>query len=61
MVTANFNLSYEGPEWSFLAINGKENYDALFKGGIKVRNEPLDGSVIHSVLDYIIILKKAFC
>ena len=53
MVMANFTLSYEGPEWSFLAINGKENYDTLFKGGVKVRNEPLDGSVIHSVISFL--------
>ena len=48
MNKAGFSLKYAGPEWSFLAINGKENYDNLFTGGIDIHKEPLDGSVEHS-------------
>ena len=51
-------LKYAGPEWSFLAINGKENYDELFKGGIDIHKEPLDGSVEHSVSCFHEILYK---
>lgn len=50
MVAANMSLHYSGPEWSFLAINGKSNYDHLFTAGIDIYNEPLDGSIKHSVL-----------
>jgi hypothetical protein len=49
MVDAGMSLKYEGPEWSFLAINGRNNYAKLFKGGIKTHKEALDGSVKHSV------------
>ena len=56
MVAGNYSLHYSGPEWSFLAINGKSNYDRLFSAGIDVFTEPLDGSVKHSVLIFSLLL-----
>lgn len=35
-------LTYIGPEWSFLAILGKQNYKTLFKEWVQ-KEEPLDG------------------
>eukprot|EP01103_Thecamoeba_quadrilineata_P002511 TRINITY_DN12460_c0_g1_i1.p1 TRINITY_DN12460_c0_g1~~TRINITY_DN12460_c0_g1_i1.p1 ORF type:complete len:968 (-),score=127.20 TRINITY_DN12460_c0_g1_i1:63-2966(-) len=30
LVRSDYKLHYVGPEWSFLAMNGKENYESLF-------------------------------
>ena len=34
------NLRYVGPEWSFLALLGSQNYQRLFKT-IELHHEPL--------------------
>lgn len=39
--TQNFKLKYIGPEWSFLAILGKKNYDKYFDN-ILIVEEPLN-------------------
>jgi hypothetical protein len=40
MVEAKMKLRYAGPEWSFLALLGSENYDRLFEQ-IDLNHEPL--------------------
>jgi len=37
-----YKFRYIGPEWSFLAIWGKDNYDNFFQGGVRIEKEPLD-------------------
>lgn len=38
--SAEYNLRYIGPEWSFLAIFGKDNYDTFFdEWNIQVSNQ----------------------
>lgn len=42
----SYKLRYIGPEWSFLSIWGKENYDTFFDK-VEIKNEPLDVNYEH--------------
>jgi hypothetical protein len=42
----SYSLKYIGPEWSFLAIFGKDNYDTFFSE-VRIEREPLDVSYNH--------------
>jgi hypothetical protein len=43
---ADYKFRYIGPEWSFLAIFGKQNYDTFFDN-VRIERESLDINFLH--------------
>eukprot|EP01119_Soliformovum_irregulare_P000182 TRINITY_DN10130_c0_g1_i1.p1 TRINITY_DN10130_c0_g1~~TRINITY_DN10130_c0_g1_i1.p1 ORF type:complete len:864 (+),score=206.95 TRINITY_DN10130_c0_g1_i1:55-2646(+) len=44
--SSNYKFQYVGPEWSFLAIFGKSNYDYFFSE-VRIEKEALDINYVH--------------